>query len=156
MRWRAVLYQQLSGKAAATIVGRVETALGSQRLHADTLGRVRTGNSIAQIERWTAGKRVESLGRSCCQRAFAGMPVCRRDLSAGATMRIVAPLGTVNDHAGLPIEAHRDTGDGNERTRPRLSARRSTRSSVSTLRTAGGPAARKVGTASPTRTCAIT
>jgi hypothetical protein len=82
MRWRAVLYQQLSGKAAATIVGRVETALGSQRLHADTLGRVRTGNSIAQIERWTAGKCVESLGQSCCQRAFAGMPVCRRDLSA--------------------------------------------------------------------------
>ncbi len=37
---RAILYQQLSGKAAATIVGRVETAIGSTRLHADTLGRI--------------------------------------------------------------------------------------------------------------------
>lgn len=37
---RAILYQQLSGKAAATIVGRVETAIGSNRFHCDTLGRV--------------------------------------------------------------------------------------------------------------------
>lgn len=37
---RAILYQQLSGKAAATIVGRVEAAIGSTRLHHDTLGRI--------------------------------------------------------------------------------------------------------------------
>ena len=37
---RAILYQQLSGKAASTIVGRVETAICSTRLHCDTLGRV--------------------------------------------------------------------------------------------------------------------
>ena len=37
---RAILYQQLSGKAAATIVGRVEVAIGSDKLHGDTLGRV--------------------------------------------------------------------------------------------------------------------
>jgi DNA-3-methyladenine glycosylase II len=37
---RAILYQQLSGKAAATIVGRVEAAIGSARLHFDTLGRI--------------------------------------------------------------------------------------------------------------------
>jgi len=37
---RAILYQQLSGKAAATIVGRVEAAIGSDRLHFDTLGRI--------------------------------------------------------------------------------------------------------------------
>ncbi|GAB3056432.1 DNA-3-methyladenine glycosylase family protein [Stenotrophomonas tumulicola] len=36
---RAILFQQLSGKAASTIVGRVEVAIGSARLHADTLGR---------------------------------------------------------------------------------------------------------------------
>ena len=36
---RAILYQQLSGKAAATIVGRVEAAIGSDRLHCDTLAR---------------------------------------------------------------------------------------------------------------------
>ena len=37
---RAILYQQLSGKAAATIVGRVEAAIGSRRFHCDTLGRI--------------------------------------------------------------------------------------------------------------------
>lgn len=37
---RAILYQQLSGKAAATIVGRVEVAIGGTRLHFDTLGRI--------------------------------------------------------------------------------------------------------------------
>ncbi|MGE4458948.1 MAG: DNA-3-methyladenine glycosylase [Stenotrophomonas sp.] len=37
---RAIVFQQLSGKAATTIVGRVETAIGSQRLHAATLARI--------------------------------------------------------------------------------------------------------------------
>src|SRR5690606_32877185 len=37
---RAILYQQLSGKAAATITGRVEQAIGSTRLHFDTLARI--------------------------------------------------------------------------------------------------------------------
>ena len=36
---RAILYLQLSGKAAATIVRRVEAAIGSDRLHCDTLAR---------------------------------------------------------------------------------------------------------------------
>ena len=37
---RAIMYQQLSGKAAATIVGRVETAIGSKRFHCDTLAGI--------------------------------------------------------------------------------------------------------------------
>lgn len=37
---RAILYQQLSGKAAATIVGRLETAIDSIRFHCDTLARI--------------------------------------------------------------------------------------------------------------------
>jgi DNA-3-methyladenine glycosylase II len=37
---RAILYQQLSGKAASTIVGRVEAAIGSERFHCDTLARI--------------------------------------------------------------------------------------------------------------------
>jgi DNA-3-methyladenine glycosylase II len=37
---RAILYQQLSGKAAATIVGRVEAAIDSTRFHCDTLARI--------------------------------------------------------------------------------------------------------------------
>lgn len=36
---RAILYQQLSGKAASTIVGRVEVAIASDRFHCDTLAR---------------------------------------------------------------------------------------------------------------------
>lgn len=36
---RAILYQQLSGKAAATIVSRVEVAIDSDRFHCDTLAR---------------------------------------------------------------------------------------------------------------------
>ena len=36
---RAILDPQLSGKAAATIVGRVEAAIESDRFHCDTLGR---------------------------------------------------------------------------------------------------------------------
>ncbi len=37
---RAILHQQLAGKAAATIVGRVEAATASSLLHADALERV--------------------------------------------------------------------------------------------------------------------
>lgn len=37
---RSILYQQLHGKAAATIVGRVETALGSRRIDAEGLSRL--------------------------------------------------------------------------------------------------------------------
>ncbi|HJR73011.1 MAG TPA: DNA-3-methyladenine glycosylase [Luteimonas sp.] len=37
---RAILYQQLSGKAAATIVARVEAAIASDRFHCDTLARI--------------------------------------------------------------------------------------------------------------------
>ena len=37
---RAILYQQLSGKAAGTIVGRLENAIGSTRLHCDTLSTI--------------------------------------------------------------------------------------------------------------------
>jgi len=37
---RAILFQQLSGKAASTIVGRVEVATASKLLHADSFARV--------------------------------------------------------------------------------------------------------------------
>src|SRR3982750_864939 len=37
---RAILYQQLSGKAAATIVGRVEEACGSRKLDCVALGTI--------------------------------------------------------------------------------------------------------------------
>ncbi len=37
---RAILYQQLSGKAAATIVGRVERAMGAKRFDAQAIARL--------------------------------------------------------------------------------------------------------------------
>jgi DNA-3-methyladenine glycosylase II len=37
---RSILYQQLSGKAAATIVGRVETAVGSKKLTPEAFARI--------------------------------------------------------------------------------------------------------------------
>lgn len=37
---RSILYQQLSGKAAATIVGRVEAAVGGTKLTAEALARI--------------------------------------------------------------------------------------------------------------------
>jgi DNA-3-methyladenine glycosylase II len=37
---RSILYQQLSGKAAATIVGRVETAIKSKKINAVSLARI--------------------------------------------------------------------------------------------------------------------
>ncbi|MGH8105742.1 MAG: DNA-3-methyladenine glycosylase family protein [Arenimonas sp.] len=37
---RSILYQQLSGKAAATIVGRVEKAIGSKKINAKSLTKV--------------------------------------------------------------------------------------------------------------------
>ena len=40
---RAILYQQLAGKAAATIVGRVEVAVGATKLHAAALDRIDDG-----------------------------------------------------------------------------------------------------------------
>ena len=63
---RAILYQQLSGKAAATIVGRVETAIGSDKLHADTLCRVDDTNIRAC---GVSGNKLLAL-RDLCARAL--------------------------------------------------------------------------------------
>jgi DNA-3-methyladenine glycosylase II len=74
---RAILYQQLSGKAAATIVGRVETAIGSTRLHFDTLGRIDdaalracgvSGNktlALRDLAAREAGGEIPDLRRMC-------------------------------------------------------------------------------------------
>ena len=72
---RAILYQQLSGKAAATIVGRVEGAIGSRRLHADTLGRI---NDDALRACGVSGNKALAL-RDLARREQAGeIPDLRR------------------------------------------------------------------------------
>ena len=72
---RAILYQQLSGKAAATIVGRVETAIDSDKLHADTLCRVDDATVRAC---GVSGNKLLAL-RDLCARAGRGeIPDCKQ------------------------------------------------------------------------------
>ena len=72
---RAILYQQLSGKAAATIVRRVEAAIGSDRLHCDTLARCDDATLRAC---GVSGNKLLAL-RDLARREAAGeVPDCRR------------------------------------------------------------------------------
>lgn len=72
---RAILFQQLSGKAAATIVGRVEAAIGSARLHADTLGRI---DDVALRACGVSGNKALAL-RDLARRELAGeIPTLRQ------------------------------------------------------------------------------
>ena len=72
---RSILYQQLSGKAAATIVGRVEVALASRRLNADALLSV---DETILRGCGVSGNKVLAL-RDLATRASAGeVPSARR------------------------------------------------------------------------------
>ncbi len=72
---RAILYQQLSGKAAATIVGRVEAAIGSKRLHVDTLGTVDDPTLRAC---GVSGNKTLALRDLCAREAAGEIPGLRR------------------------------------------------------------------------------
>lgn len=72
---RAILFQQLSGKAAATIVGRVEVAIGSQRLHADTLGRCDDATLRAC---GVSGNKLAALRDLSLRASQGGIPSARR------------------------------------------------------------------------------
>lgn len=65
---RSILYQQLSGKAAATIVARVEAATGARRLVPEALGRL---DDAALRACGVSGNKVLAL-RDLCRRAEAG------------------------------------------------------------------------------------
>ncbi|WP_372391306.1 DNA-3-methyladenine glycosylase [Xanthomonas sp. NCPPB 3582] len=65
---RAILFQQLSGKAASTIVARVEVAIGASRLHAGTLARV---DDAALRACGVSGNKALAL-RDLAQRELAG------------------------------------------------------------------------------------
>jgi DNA-3-methyladenine glycosylase II len=72
---RAILYQQLSGKAASTIVGRLEVAIGSTRLHCDTLSNIDDAGMRAC---GVSGNKTLAL-RDLMQREAAGeIPTTRR------------------------------------------------------------------------------
>ncbi|MCB1560439.1 MAG: DNA-3-methyladenine glycosylase 2 family protein [Xanthomonadales bacterium] len=72
---RAILYQQLSGKAAATIVGRVEKAIGSTLLHADTLSRVDDEGIRAC---GVSGNKLKALRDLCAHAERGDIPDLRR------------------------------------------------------------------------------
>lgn len=88
---RAILYQQLSGKAAATIVGRVEAAIASDRLHAGTLGRI---DDVALRACGVSGNKALAL-RDLARREVAGeLPDMRRMSTMGETAIIEALVPT--------------------------------------------------------------
>ena len=72
---RAILYQQLSGKAASTIVGRVETAIDSDRFHCDTLARV---DDVALRACGVSGNKSLALRDLAMREARGEIPDLRR------------------------------------------------------------------------------
>src|SRR6188768_2348920 len=72
---RAILYQQLSGKAAATIVGRVETAIASDRFHCDTLARC---DDAAIRACGVSGNKLLALRDLAAREARGEIPALRR------------------------------------------------------------------------------
>jgi DNA-3-methyladenine glycosylase II len=72
---RAILFQQLSGKAAGTIVGRVETAIGSTRLHADTLARI---DDPALRGCGVSGNKALALRDLACRESAGEIPTLRQ------------------------------------------------------------------------------
>jgi len=88
---RAILYQQLSGKAAATIVGRVETAIGSSRLHFDTLGRI---DDVALRACGVSGNKTLALRDLAAREARGEIPDLRRmsTMSEDAIVEALVPI----------------------------------------------------------------
>jgi DNA-3-methyladenine glycosylase II len=72
---RAILYQQFSGKAAATIVGRVEVAIGSDRLHCDTLAR---SNDAALRACGVSGNKLLALRDLALRESRGEIPALRQ------------------------------------------------------------------------------
>ena len=97
---RAILYQQLSGKAAATIVGRVEVAIGSDKLHADTLGRVDDPTLRAC---GVSGNKAMAL-RDLCARAARGEIPDSRQMATMTDDAIIAALVPVRGIGRWTVE----------------------------------------------------
>lgn len=97
---RAILYQQLSGKAAATIVGRVEAAIGSDRLHADTLARI---DDAALRACGVSGNKALAL-RDLARREQAGEIPTLRQMSVMDEAAIVAALTPIRGIGRWTVE----------------------------------------------------
>ncbi|MCX7562466.1 DNA-3-methyladenine glycosylase 2 family protein [Xanthomonadaceae bacterium XH05] len=97
---RAILYQQLSGKAAATIVGRVEKAIASEILHADTLSRV---DDETLRGCGVSGNKVRAL-RDLSERAAHGDIPSMDDMAGLSSDAIVAALTPVRGIGRWTVE----------------------------------------------------
>lgn len=97
---RAILYQQLSGKAAATIVGRVEAAIASDRLHADTLGRI---DDAALRACGVSGNKALAL-RDLARRELAGEIPTLRQMSVMDEAAIIGALTPIRGIGRWTVE----------------------------------------------------
>ncbi|MBS0461586.1 MAG: DNA-3-methyladenine glycosylase 2 family protein [Proteobacteria bacterium] len=88
---RAILFQQLSGKAAATIVGRVEVATASKLLHADSFARVDDATLRAC---GVSGNKTLAL-RDLSARATRGEIPGLQQMAAMTDAQIIAALSAV-------------------------------------------------------------
>lgn len=97
---RAILFQQLSGKAASTIVGRVEAAIDSKRLHFDTLGRI----DDAQLRACgVSGNKTLALRDLAAREAAGEIPDLRR-MSTMHDDEIVAALTPIRGIGRWTVE----------------------------------------------------
>ena len=97
---RAILFQQLSGKAAATIVGRVEAAVGSTRLHHGSLSRI---DDVALRACGVSGNKVLALRDLAAHEADGRIPDLRR-MSTMHQDEIVAALVPVRGIGRWTVE----------------------------------------------------
>ena len=97
---RAILFQQLSGKAASTIVGRVEAAIGSSRLHHGTLGRI---DDAALRACGVSGNKALALRDLAAREAQGEIPDLRR-MSTMHQDEIVAALVPVRGIGRWTVE----------------------------------------------------
>jgi DNA-3-methyladenine glycosylase II len=97
---RAILFQQLSGKAASTIVGRVERSIDATRLHADTLCRIDDPGLRAC---GVSGNKAMAL-RDLCARAARGEIPDSRQMATMDNEAIIAALVPVRGIGRWTVE----------------------------------------------------
>ena len=97
---RSILYQQLSGKAAATIVGRVEVAAASKRLTPASLARV---DDLQLRACGVSGNKALAL-RDLCRRASAGEVPSLREMATLHHDEIVERLTAVRGIGRWTVE----------------------------------------------------
>lgn len=97
---RSILYQQLSGKAAATIVSRVEAAAASRKLVPEALARL---DDAALRACGVSGNKVLAL-RDLCRRAEAGEVPASRALPKHDDATLIEQLTAVRGIGRWTVE----------------------------------------------------